>query len=89
MFLKENLIFDHLLDELIQRDILNKRDIDDYICNGNCECFKIERLIKRIIWKKRCSDFVTMMNEMPGLENTCIAEKIRNTKENTLWTVEG
>lgn len=87
MFLKGNLIFDHLLDELIQRDILNKRDIDDYICNGNCKCFKIERLIKRIIWKKRCSDFVKMIKEMPGLEN--IAEKIRDTKENTLWTVEG
>lgn len=87
MFLKGNLIFDHLLDELIQRDILNKRDIDDYICNGNCKCFKIERLIKRIIWKKRCSDFVKMIEEMPRLEN--IAEKIRDTKENTLRTVEG
>lgn len=87
MFLKGKLSFDHLLDELIQRDILNKRDIDDYICNGNCKCFKIERLIKRIIWKKRCSDFVKMIKEMPGLKN--IAEKIRDTKENTLWTVEG
>lgn len=87
MFLKGNLIFDHLLDELIQRDILNKRDIDDYICNWNCECFRIERLIKRIIWKKRCSDFVTMIKEMSGLEK--IAEIIRNTEENTLWTVEG
>lgn len=75
-----------MLDELIQRDILNKNDIEDYICNKG-KYFRIEKLIKRIIWKKRCSDFVTMINEMPDLEN--IAEKIRSTKENTPWTVEG
>lgn len=86
VFLKEELIFDHMLDELIQRDILNKNDIEDYICNKG-KYFRIEKLIKRIIWKKKCSDFVTMINEMPDLEN--IAEKIRSTKEDTPWTVEG
>lgn len=86
MFLKENLIFDSLQDELIQRDILNNRDIEDYICKQG-KYFRIERLIKRIIWKKRCSDFVTMINEMPGLED--IAGKILKTKENTHWTVVG
>lgn len=86
MFLKEKLIFDPLLDGLIERDILNKRDIEDYICNRG-KCFRIERLIKRIIWKKRCSDFVAMINKMPGFED--IAKIIRDTKENTHLTVEG
>lgn len=86
MFLKEKLIFDPLLDGLIQRNILNKRDIEDYICNRG-KYFRIERLIKRIIWKKRCSDFVAMINKMPGLED--IAERIRDTLENTHLTVEG
>lgn len=86
MFLKKKLIFDPLLDGLIQRDILNKKDIEDYICHRG-KCFRIERLIKRIIWKKRCSDFVAMINNMPGFED--IAKKIRDTKENTHLTVEG
>lgn len=86
MFLKDRLIFDPLLDELIQRDILNKRDVEDYICNRG-KYFRIERLIKRIIWKKRCRDFVDMIENMRGLED--IAKRIRDTMENTHLIVEG
>lgn len=86
VFLKERFIFDYMLDELIQRDILNKNDIEDYICNKG-KYFRIEKFIKCIIWKKRCSDFVIMINEMFDFEN--IVEKIWSIKENIFWIVEG
>lgn len=86
MFLKEKFIFDFLLDGLIERDILNKKDIEDYICYWG-KCFRIERFIKCIIWKKRCSDFVVMINKMFGFED--IVKIIWDIKENIYLIVEG
>lgn len=64
-FIKENLMFDTLEDQLVQRKLLLKKEKEDYVCKNGANRFKNERLIKLIIRKNRCEEFVKLFKEMP------------------------
>lgn len=64
-FIKENLMFDILEDELVQRKLLLENERDDYVFKDGASHFINERLIKLIIKKKRCKEFVKLLEEMP------------------------
>lgn len=64
-FIKENLMFDTLEDELMQRKLLLRKEKEDYVCKNEANCLKNERLIKLIIRKNRCEEFVKLFKEIP------------------------
>lgn len=54
-------MFDMLQDELVQRKLLLENERDDYVCKDGANHFRNERLIKLIIKKKRCKEFVKLL----------------------------
>lgn len=64
-FIKENIMFDTLEDELMQRKLLLRKEKEDYVCKNGANCSKNERLIKLIIRKNRCEEFVKLFKEVP------------------------
>lgn len=58
-------MFDILQDELVQRKLRLENEKDDYVCKDGASHFINERLIKLIIKKKRCKEFVQLLGEMP------------------------
>lgn len=81
MFLKENLNFDYLQDDLIQRNILSERELKEYVDLVHEKYSRCEKFLKLIIKKKRCKEFVTSLGELP--ERKSIIKKIRKVKKNT------
>lgn len=79
MFLKENLLFDSLQDELEQNQLLTQSEKDDYVCKDKCKYIRCERLLKLIIRKRRCNDFIALMDKMPCYQH--ISEKIEEFRE--------
>lgn len=79
MFLKENLLFDSLQDELEQNELLTQSEKDDYVCKDKCMYIRCERLLKLIIRKRRCNDFIALINRMPCYKH--ISEKIVEFRE--------
>lgn len=67
IFMKENLIFESIQDELLQKKILNEREIDE--CNNRNRHFKTETLIKIIIRKRRCKEFIDFIHELHSEEH--------------------
>lgn len=65
--MKENLIFESMQDELLQRKLLNEREIDE--CNNRIRHFKSETLIKIIIRKRRCKEFIAFIHELHSEEH--------------------
>lgn len=78
-FIKENLMFDTLQDELEQRNLLLKKDRDDYVCKDGGNHFRNERLVKLIIRKKKCREFIKLLQEMPCYKH--IFEKIEEIQK--------
>lgn len=78
VFLKENLKFDYLQDELIQRNIISQRELAEYILTVH-EYLRSEQFLKLIIKRKRCQEFVSCMQELPKLEH--INQTIREFKK--------
>lgn len=74
VFLKENLLFDSLQDELEQNKLLTQIERDDYVCKDKCKYYRCERLLKLIIRKGRCNEFIALINNMPCYQH--ISEKI-------------
>lgn len=64
IFLKENLDFELLQDELIQRQLLNKREREDLICSDQRKAFWCERYLKLLIRRRRCNRFLKFINGM-------------------------
>lgn len=64
-FIKENLMFEILQDELVQRTLLLENESNDYVCKDGSSHFINDRLIKLIIKKERCKQFVELLGEMP------------------------
>lgn len=72
IFLKENLIFESMQDDLMERNLLNEREQED--CNSRNRYFRIEALLKIIMRKRRCKEFVAFIHEIPGEKH--VSEKI-------------
>lgn len=70
-FIKENLMFDTLHDELLQRKLLLENERDDYVLKDGSSHFINERLIKLIIKKNRCEEFVNLLKKMPCHKKIC------------------
>lgn len=86
MFLKENIIYQSLQDDLKQRDLLSGREEDDYVCKTHNRYTKCEKLVKLIIKKKRCKEFVDLMNKKPC--HCHVAEKIEHVRKQVPKLVE-
>lgn len=80
VFIKENLNFESLLNGLMQKKLLNEREKENYVCSNCTRYYWSERLLKLIIKKKRCKEFVAFMHQMPCHKH--ILEKILEVKEN-------
>lgn len=55
-YLKENIIFEAVLDEV--KGLICDENINDYICSTPCKYFWVEKIIKLMIKKKCCHDFI-------------------------------
>lgn len=64
-------MFDMLQDELVQRKLLLENERDDYVCKDGANHFRNERLIKLIIKKNRCEEFVNLLKKMPCHKKIC------------------
>lgn len=65
IFLKENLDFELLQDDLIQRHLLDEREKEDFICRDQCKAFWCERYLKLLITKARCNKFIEFIDGTP------------------------
>lgn len=79
MFIKDNLIFESLHDGLMQKKLLNEKEKEDYVCSNCARHYWSERLLKLIIRKKKCKEFVAFMHEMSCHKH--VSEKIREVQE--------
>lgn len=61
VFLKENFILEFLLSEIFEKNILNEKDINEYIDEVLGRYYIIEKIFKCFIKKKRCKEFVVCM----------------------------
>lgn len=87
MFLKENLDFKVIQDELIQNGLLFQQEIDDYVCTIPFRQIQVERLIKLIIKKERCQDFVEILRNMPCRILTKVKQDQRAASQNSKCNV--
>ncbi|XP_062578629.1 uncharacterized protein LOC134240555, partial [Saccostrea cucullata] len=72
VFLKDNIIYEDLRDDLIQEGIVSEKEEDAYVCEKNNMRSKRERLIKFIIRKKRCQIFIELLSR----KSVFVAKKI-------------
>nr|XP_022306259.1 uncharacterized protein LOC111112774 isoform X3 [Crassostrea virginica] len=63
VFLKENLDFNSMVDQIIQGGLLQDREKEDYVCKFH-NYFRIDKLIKLMIKKNRCAEFVNIISQM-------------------------
>lgn len=88
VYLKENLNFYYLRDEFIRRNLLSEKELKECTTSAHCTHFRNEKILKLIIKKKRCKEFVRCMKELP--EHKHIIEKIREIeKTETQMTSKG
>ncbi|XP_052678854.1 uncharacterized protein LOC128159711 isoform X2 [Crassostrea angulata] len=69
VFLKENLLFDSLQDELEQNELLTQIERDDIVCKDKCKFKMHERLLKLIIRNNKCNKFIALLNNMPSYQH--------------------
>lgn len=67
---------------MIQRDLLDEKEKEDYICKDQCKAFWCERYLKRLIMKKTCKGFIAFIHDTPSLEN--ISKTISMTQQKHL-----
>ena len=49
----------------MQKGLLCSKEKDDYICKHPSKCFWAQNLIKLMIRKKRCTEFIDVIRKMP------------------------
>ncbi|XP_078324280.1 uncharacterized protein LOC111123198 isoform X2 [Crassostrea virginica] len=79
VFIKENLIFESVHDELTQKHLLLQRDKDNYVCKIPSRHFRVERLLKLIIRKKLCAEFIEILKKMPCHQH--VYRKVLETRQ--------
>lgn len=75
MFLKENLNFEDLQDEFINRNLLSEKECKEYVFIAHGKHYRNEKFLKLMIFKKKCNAFVACMQSLHCHEH--INEKIR------------
>lgn len=91
VFLKENINFEYMEHWLIQNDIITTKEIEDYITQDKAIHFRSERLLKWLIWKRKCKAFVLLLDEM-RCDNHIpeeIARQINNNLRETQSSLTG
>ncbi|XP_061164251.1 uncharacterized protein LOC133173280 [Saccostrea echinata] len=79
VFLKDNIIYEVLQDDLRQECLVSEKEEEEYVCNKPNRQSTCERLIKHIIKKKRCEKFINLMNR-----KTChvhVAKKLMEARK--------
>lgn len=79
VFLKERLEFETLQNGLIQRNLLQGKEEEDYVYKDRGKLLRNERLIKLTIKKNRCKEFVAFISEKPCHKH--IADEIAKVKK--------
>lgn len=88
VYLKENLNFYYLRDEFIRKNVLSEKEIKECTTSTHCKHLRNEKILKLIIKKKRCKEFVICMKGLP--EHRHIIKKIRELKkQETQMTSKG
>lgn len=79
MFIKDNLIFESLQDGLMQKQLLSEKEKEEYVCSNCARHYWSERLLKLIIRRKRCKEFVAFIHQMSCHKH--VSEKILEVQE--------
>ena len=79
VFLKENLDFNSMVDQIIQGGLLQDREKEDYVYKFH-NYFRIEKLIKLMINKNRCAEFVDIIRQMDYYPH--VIEHIEKVRQN-------
>lgn len=69
-------MFEYLQDELKERQIINDKECEDYVFKVRGKHFRSERLIKLLIKKGKCQEFVSFINKRYCQRH--ISEKIKD-----------
>lgn len=82
-FIAENLAYEVIEEKLTQEGFLCNQEKDDYVCKLPSKCFWVENLIKLMITKKHCTEFVEIISKMPCHQHVykTIAEARRLVRE--------
>ncbi|XP_078339927.1 uncharacterized protein LOC111110586 isoform X5 [Crassostrea virginica] len=64
-YLRKHLTFESLRDKLVEKNLLSDRERDDYVCMIPLEYAMIGKVIKLMIKKGRCMDFVDIIDNLP------------------------
>lgn len=89
VFLKENISFEYMEHWLIENGVITTKEIGDYITKANH--FRSERLLKWLIWKRKCKAFVLLLDKM-RCDNHIpeeIARQINNNLRETQSSLTG
>ncbi|XP_078341941.1 uncharacterized protein LOC144627862 [Crassostrea virginica] len=65
VYLRQHLTFESLRDELVEKNLLSDRERDDYVCMIPLEYAMIGKVIKLMIRKGRCMEFVGIIDNLP------------------------
>uniref|UniRef100_A0A8W8L7N5 Uncharacterized protein n=1 Tax=Magallana gigas TaxID=29159 RepID=A0A8W8L7N5_MAGGI len=79
VFIKDNLIFESLQDGLMQKQLLSEKEKEEYVCSNCARHYWSERLLKLIIRRKRCKEFVAFIHQMSCHKH--VSEKILEVQE--------
>ena len=66
-------------DKIIQEGLLDAREKQDYVCKFHNKYFSIEKLIKLMIKKNRCAEFVDIISQMECYRH--VIEHIGNARQ--------
>ena len=65
VYLRKHLTFESLRDKLVEKNLLSDRERDDYVCMIPIEYAMIGKVIKLMIKKGRCKEFVDIIDNLP------------------------
>ena len=65
VYLRKHLTFESLRDKLVEKNLLSDRERDDYVCMIPLEYAMIGKVIKLMIRKGRCMEFVDIIDNLP------------------------
>lgn len=84
-------MFEYLQDELKERQIINDNECEDYVFRVRGKHFRSERLLKLLIKKGKCQEFVSLLNEMSCQRHISekIEDEIQRIANNTQLSIIG
>ena len=79
VYLRRELTFEYLRDELVQKNLLSDREKEDIVCKIPEDYFMIGKTIKLMIMKNRCKEFVELIGKMPKYRH--VFEKLKAARQ--------